>query len=833
MFKRILLSTLLVFSLVSNGYAFEKLGFNRGQSDFNSQRMVFEKISLKTVGDTIVDKLPSGLTFYKDFTLSTSLTADYSIGSPTATFTRSTDATHPATYIDSNGIIQLVTTSDVPRFAGGYYDETGFHSAKGLMIEKSSNNVSLDSYFSNGTTDYWGSTGTATITSDSTYPNPYGGGNIQKIVSTAQYGGIKNSTATRPTLYENKITQVSALVRGSGSVMTYLKVIGGASQYGTPATLSDNWLLISGTFTPDGTGVSEVGVVSNDASTTFYVSYIQCERSSSINNPYPTSFIPTTTAALTRGAETLKYPISGNRTAAQETISIQFMPLGGSFANDGILRRIIDTDTKQRILDKNTTGSVIRTFGNATDDAGSNTSTVTEPTVNTSYNVCSTYQITGNPNTLIYINGILENSSNDNFTSPVWGSNFYIGSNNTSTTQGNILTERISIFNRVLNESEIGSVNVFFLNNNMVEIFEGSVTIPEKILGISTNNYPHSGTAPTYDYHIYRTHDYYWGNKWSQLHNADNDFSGGDATEAWSVMDTIIDLHYNLGKDIMFTVWGTPNWAASDPTQDDPYGGHGGNTPPTSQDYLSDFITQLVTRYNTDTIRNNGGHKKIKYIEIWNEPTYAVSSISFFTGSADDLALMAKTIYTAAKAVDATITILSPGFSGSSYVDDFLNASDGGVGFGRDYIDGLAFHPYQSKLYGYYIPYDGSYPSQWDTYIKNALVAGGLASTFPIYATEQGISGDTTSTFFSSMSDISKAQYVFRVSILGIILGWKSVIWYSHDTKFSGNPSTSTNVSHALDLANSLSGKTITKVTMNVRSKEMTVTCSDGTTITY
>ena len=81
------------------------------------------------------------LTFYKDFNANTStLDADYSAGSPTATFTATRSATAPATYFDASGTMQTTTTSNVPRYTQGFYDENGFHLQPGLLMEASSGN---------------------------------------------------------------------------------------------------------------------------------------------------------------------------------------------------------------------------------------------------------------------------------------------------------------------------------------------------------------------------------------------------------------------------------------------------------------------------------------------------------------------------------------------------------------------------------------------------------------------------------------------------------------------------------------------------------------------
>src|SRR3990170_2256597 len=97
---------------------------------------------------SLYNKFPPGLTFLKDYGNSNILGADYAKGDGTSTYTASRSATNPATYIDANGTIQLVTTSNIPRYNSGYYDETGFHTVdsngqrvRGLVIEGAGTNL--------------------------------------------------------------------------------------------------------------------------------------------------------------------------------------------------------------------------------------------------------------------------------------------------------------------------------------------------------------------------------------------------------------------------------------------------------------------------------------------------------------------------------------------------------------------------------------------------------------------------------------------------------------------------------------------------------------------
>lgn len=174
---------------------------------------------------------------------------------------------------------------------------------------------------------------------------------------------------------------------------------------------------------------------------------VQIEKS-----PYATTFIPTTTAALTRGAETLKYANLNNATAAQESIFVKFTP-ESTFANDGISRRVTDTDTSRLMLEKDLTTTV--RFG----ENGSRVATGTTAILaNTSYVAAGILASTGNPNKNLYINGVSEGTENTDV-SLTHGTYMYLGSNNFGATQLNGIISRFARFNRALSASEVLKVS--------------------------------------------------------------------------------------------------------------------------------------------------------------------------------------------------------------------------------------------------------------------------------------------------------------------------------------------------------------------------------------
>jgi beta-mannanase len=432
-----------------------------------------------------LDKLKAigGLTFYKDFTQGSSVNADYAAGSATGTFARNDDATHPSAYIDSNGNIQL-GSKDVPRWCGGYYDSTGFHAAKGILLESSAANLLYDSYFLDGSATYWIANGTGTVTNDSTYANIYAGGKCQKIVSAAQYDGMKTSVAKHPTFVSGKKYAVRALVQGTGTAMLYMLCSGGVAQYGTPVTLSSSIKELSTVFIADASAVGDIGVVSNDGASTIYVYIIQCEGTGTTDSPFPTSWIPTkTSAGLSKRADILSYLIASNRTAAQETIFIQFMPFGGDFANNSVLRELISTQTKNRTIRNEGDRQTIGFFPNVSDSSTKVQRTDTAIQANVSYVIAGTCK--NSPSSYgIALDGIQEGDFGAlSWTSPAWGTNFYLGSSNGGTGSSGLygIIQKIAIFNRVFTPGEMKVVS------NLLNTKSNSYT-PAAIGGLNDTN---------------------------------------------------------------------------------------------------------------------------------------------------------------------------------------------------------------------------------------------------------------------------------------------------------------------------------------------------------
>lgn len=304
-----------------------------------------------------------------------------------------------------------------------------------------------------------------------------------------------------------------------------------------------------------------------------------------------------------------------------------------------------------------------------------------------------------------------------------------------------------------------------------------------------------------------------------------------DGVYAWTNLDAIISRYVADGKTFTYTLVGTPTWASSNPTGGSQFGAAGDRAPPiniaSDTGPLKTFITALITHYN----KAAGGFygtdaTRIGIIECWNEPAFAGSDSGYFSGTATQMAQMSKACYQAVKAVDPAVQVHSPSFSSGSVgppatgeaslttgrVALWLAASDGAGGTGKDWMDALAFHPYDR----------GTFISATDLgavndWITSVLSTAGVASsaTFPRYAAEWGY--DTTFATFNALTPVQRANNFRRSAVIAAALGWKQIDWYAWDlflgqVRYLGDVVLVADVSSAFNDSNFLAGKTLTEV---------------------
>lgn len=260
------------------------------------------------------------------------------------------------------------------------------------------------------------------------------------------------------------------------------------------------------------------------------------------------------------------------------------------------------------------------------------------------------------------------------------------------------------------------------------------------------------------DFAIARTHDSGGSMRWHTLNPSSGVFD-------WANSDAWVDAMAAQGKDILFLLGFTPNWAAASTPGTGKYDNGttvtGSNQPPSNMTYWSTFCTQVATRY--------GG--RIKYYEIWNETNYS----SYWAGTAAQLAQMTRLASQAIKAIDATAKIVAPivqepetGGTGNAYLGAFLDASDGASGTGKDWIDACGIHMYPPK-YNFEV-----HKNQIDN-VRATLAARSL-SALEIWNTEVGVLQGT------SIDDAVQSKWLARSFLLSAALGVSRHIWYSYDS---------------------------------------------------
>jgi hypothetical protein len=390
-----------------------------------------------------------GATFVKDYELlpvgevtAAQLNADFALGNKTATFSAARSASAPATvWYKVAGICTgfPVTTANTGRISDCYYDATGQHDLKGLMIEAAGTNLIPKSNTIDDAT--WTETNTVSANADAGSSSPDGTATAPSLTASAANGTLILTTAVTAQTYSVWLKRKT----GTGTIQ-----ISGDGTNFTTVTVTSSWRRFSDTRASASQKCGIKIVTDTDA---VYVWGNQYEAS-----PYATSFIPTTTAALTRGRESsVIYVASGNRTAVTETVILKFAPFftfSTTLATDAYLHNV-QVNSGARSCRKVSSGNnFIRNVYGAT----SYNSSIT-PVLNTSYVYAITYEgENASPNSICYFNGSADTSLDTNYTAPTFIANFSVGGNWDGTLPINGIIQSVAIYNRALSAGEVSTV---------------------------------------------------------------------------------------------------------------------------------------------------------------------------------------------------------------------------------------------------------------------------------------------------------------------------------------------------------------------------------------
>lgn len=287
----------------------------------------------------------------------------------------------------------------------------------------------------------------------------------------------------------------------------------------------------------------------------------------------------------------------------------------------------------------------------------------------------------------------------------------------------------------------------------------GPVTFPPDYFGLHFARYPTGNPLTTISgalsYSLVRSHDKE-GLSWASMEP-----TSGAIT--WTTFDAFIAEHSGAGREIIFTVFGSPTWASARPSEAGAYG-LGSAAEPASMTYLADFVTAVMNRANG----------AITAVEVWNEP----NNSTFYTGNKTQLVLMTKTIADAARAVDSGVQVISSpvtnfsvtvGASAELYLQQYLATSDGSGGVAADHVNIIGVHLYTPA---------GRTSSLIDIIgnINTAITAAGVSGK-QIWDTESGIiSPDAV-----EVSDVRYENLFARQALLSAALGISRSCWYGFD----------------------------------------------------
>jgi hypothetical protein len=272
------------------------------------------------------------------------------------TFTRAS----VGTYYDAAGTLQTAANNS-PRFD---YDPVT-HAAKGILIEESRTNIIANSYFENWPGAY-----------PTLWNNP--GNNITKIT------GVFGTNAMRITgPFTNGVNRIAVpmtvispstiytmtvrlkLVSGSGTLSMAIDSWGGnAFSFSSASMTVGQYVTLSQTATSTAGTNSTGGLHTNNTSAVFDLDYIQLEKGA-----FPTSYIPTTTAAVTRAADNLTIPTVGWFSATNGTLNAEATSLVNGTGSQLLMSIGVDTSNMIGIRQRGIPDIIVMSRGTGSNDS--------------------------------------------------------------------------------------------------------------------------------------------------------------------------------------------------------------------------------------------------------------------------------------------------------------------------------------------------------------------------------------------------------------------------------------------------------------------------------
>jgi hypothetical protein len=150
-----------------------------------------------------------------------------------------------------------------------------------------------------------------------------------------------------------------------------------------------------------------------------------------------------------------------------------------------------------------------------------------------------------------------------------------------------------------------------------------------------------------------------------------------------------------------------------------------------------------------------------------------------------------------------------------------LNGSDGAGGFGRQWVDAVAWHPYRG--FGWSDPHHGAglELATLTSGIRSSITSGGLdGASMPLYITEIGYHWDHLDALITGTTPAEFAAWVGKSALRAAQQGVKQWAGYRYDDTDSassaplllGHPAVNAEVAAALNTAKKLCGRRLLRI---------------------
>lgn len=295
---------------------------------------------------------------------------------------------------------------------------------------------------------------------------------------------------------------------------------------------------------------------------------------------------------------------------------------------------------------------------------------------------------------------------------------------------------------------------------SVTAVFQGSRQITASFFGMHVQQVANIPAAiAAVPFAVARSHDSggVGGCRWHTINPSNGTFD-------WTNPDAWVNAMYAAGKEILFTLGFTPDWASASTPSTGKYDNgttvRATNQPPSSTTYWDNYCTAVFTRYNG----------KIKFYELWNECNYT----SYWSGSAAQMAVLLRRARQILTTIDPTALIVGPivqepetGGTGNAYLQSVLDASDSAAGTGKLWIDKCGIHMYPPK-------YNFQVHQNQIANVQATLTARSMAQG--IWNTETGVLEPSY-----GVDDTVRAKWLKRAIVLAAALGVERYIWYAYD----------------------------------------------------